>query len=249
MGKYAAPIRILGTSALVALVIAIIFPALRDGIADERTRNGVLMQAIPFFAIFAAILLLYILLGYLIAYRLNGKVPNRTYSGIETTMVLGILVGVVLLFQPIHFVGYRYGFLLVLGSLIGFMLWSHVVGRTMRADMNLPAFTPVHQIVGLIAFVVVAAALSGLILQANAPREPYGVRERVWNTYDDAEKAVVQEEALGQFNSVEVPFVIVFSLVPAAMFFFIVRELAASIAKSGMRDADRLVKIPSASSA
>jgi uncharacterized membrane protein len=231
MGKYAAPVRILGGSALIALIIALVFPVIRDGISDERTRNGVLMQAVPFFAVFAAILLLYILLGYIIAYRFNGKVPNRTYKGVENTLVIGILVGVVLLFQPIDFVGYRYGFLLVLASLLAFILWSHVVGRIRRADLELSRFTTGQQIAGGVAFVVIAALLSGVILQANAPREPFGVRERVWNTYDEAEKAVVRDQALATFSNVEVPFVILFSLVPAALFFFIVREVVASLGR------------------
>ncbi len=235
MGKYAAPIRVLGGSALVALIIAFIFPTLRDGIADDRTRNGVLMQAVPFFAVFAAILLLYILLGYIVAYRFNGKIPKRTYSSIENTLVIGILAGVAMLFQSFNFVGYRYGFLLVLVSLLSFILWSHIVGRTMRADVQLPRFTAGQQIAGGIAFVAVVAVLSAVILQANIPTEPYGVRERVWNTYDAAEKAVVQEQALAEFNAVEIPFVILFSVIPAAVFFFFVREVAASLGSSTQR--------------
>ncbi|MDX2160025.1 MAG: hypothetical protein SF162_01745 [bacterium] len=248
MRKYWGPVRVLAPVVIIAALFALIAPSITSGIADERVRNGVLIQALPFFGAFVAVLLTYILLIFLIALRFNGKIPNRTYSGVETVLIVGILGGVVLLFQPIHFVGYRYGFLLVLGALLSFIVWSHVIGRSAKADVRLPRFTGVQQAAGAAAFVVIAVLIAGLVINTNAPREPYGVRERVWNTYDDARKAEIAAAASSSFNTVEIPFVIAFSLVPAALFFFIVREAAASLGKSE-ESTDAKAAVPQRSSA
>jgi hypothetical protein len=44
----------------------------------------------------------------------------------ERVIIGGIVLGVVCMFQPWVFVGYKYGFLLVLFSTLAFIVWSHV---------------------------------------------------------------------------------------------------------------------------
>jgi hypothetical protein len=198
---------------------------------SEETRNAVLIQAIPFVAAFIAVLLTFILLIFIVALRFNGKIPARTYQPLERTIIVGILVGVVLLFQPFHFVGYRYGFLLLLVSLLTFIVFSHVVPKSARAE-GAP-FTSTQHLIGIVAGLLVLAALTYSAVSVNAPREPYGLRQRVWDSYDDERKATVAAEATSTFNNVEFPFLIVMNLIPAAAAYFLVREAAGAVVNGG----------------
>jgi hypothetical protein len=230
--RYLNPIKWLGGIAVIAIAFGVIFPALRDAIPDERVRTGVLLQAVPFFAFFVAVLLTFILLIVLTARRYGGVVPRRTYNGIEWTLIAGIIGGVIFLFQSFSFVPYRYGFLLLLVSLLSFILWSHVPLRGAKTERGIIPFTSGAQIGGGIAALITVIVFTALIVTAAAPQPPYGVRERVWNSYDDARKAETAAAASVEFNTVEVPFVIVLSLFPAALAFFIVRESVQSAKKA-----------------
>jgi len=227
INRYLNPIKWLGGAALIIVVIGQLFNPLIGGLLSEEARNGVLVRSIPFVTIFIAIILSFILLIALVAIRFNGKVPGRSYRGIEYTAVLGILVGVICLFQSWTIVPYRYGFLLLLGSTLGFILWSHVVPASARTDKNLPPLgSKQHPIAG-IAGLVVVILLTYSAASTNAPVEPYGVRQRLWDTYDDARRMEIADAALGSFRNVELPFLIVFNLFPASLVYFVLREVLA----------------------
>jgi hypothetical protein len=83
-------------------------------------------QAITFLAGFLVILFAYIFLIRWVAGRLNERVDAQRFALIERILIGGIVLGVVCMFQPWFFLGYRYGFLLLLLSTLGFILWSHV---------------------------------------------------------------------------------------------------------------------------
>jgi hypothetical protein len=226
MSRYLAPTKWLGGVALGLFIFAILFSNIAPGIVSESTRNSVLFHAIPFFAVFIGILLLFILLIVYAALRFSGKVPGRTYRGIENIIIVGILFGVVCLFNPWSFVPYRYGFLLLLISTLGFILWSHVLPARTDFESQFPPLTRSQHIAGAAAGLVVLVLLSGLIIAAASPKPPYGLRERVWNSYTDERKAEVASEATREFNTVEIPFLIVFNLFPAAIAYMVVREIA-----------------------
>jgi hypothetical protein len=225
--KYIGPIKVLGGSAIIAILIAIIFPSLSAALLSEETRSAVLIQAIPFVGVFIAILLLFILLIFMVALRFNGKIPARTYQPLERTIIVGIVAGVVFLFQPFHFVGYKYGFLLVLVSLLSFIVFSHVVPKGSRLETT--SFATIQHIVGIIAGILVLAALTYSAAAVNTPREPYGLRQRIWDSYDDERKATVAADATSTFNNVELPFLIVMNLIPAAAAYFLVREASGAL--------------------
>ncbi|MCK6576960.1 MAG: hypothetical protein L6Q98_02515 [Anaerolineae bacterium] len=222
--RYWGPIRALGGWAAIMGIIGFLFPSLRESITDETARNGVLLQAVPFVAFFIAFLLLYALLIVLVARTYNGRIPNRAHNPILSVLIAGILLGVVLLFQPLHIVGYRYGFLLLLVSTFGFILWSHVVPKSARLDMNLPKIAVLQHVAGLIAGAAILIVLTTSAISANTPVEPYGVRQRVWDRYDDARKAEIRDLATSDFNNVEIPFLILLNLFPAVLIYFAVRE-------------------------
>jgi hypothetical protein len=225
--KYFGPIKWLGGIAIILFAFALIFPTISNAIFSEETRKQVLINAVPFFSAFIGILLLFALLITLMAMRYNGKVPARCHSAIERTLVIGILFGVFFLFQSFSIVPYRYGFLLVLAATLSFILWSHVLPAGARLTEGLPELGTRQHLIGAIAALAVVVLMSLAIININAPKEPYGIRDRVWKSYSDERKAEVASAASADFSSVETPFVIIFSLFPAAVVYFAVREVAA----------------------
>jgi hypothetical protein len=143
--------------------------------------------------------------------------------------------GVVALFQPFLFVAYRYGFIMLLGSLLTFIVWSHVVPASFKADLDLPPFTITQHVIGAVAGVIVLIFLVSSAAAVNAPQPPYGLRERVWNSYDDERKAEVAAAATADFYNVEMPFLILFNILPALLVYFAVRELANALLSGDQR--------------
>jgi hypothetical protein len=54
---------------------------------------------------------------------------RRTYSRVERVIIALMLLGIVGMFQPFAIALYRYGFLLLLFSTIGFIIISHIVPK------------------------------------------------------------------------------------------------------------------------
>ncbi|MDX2140940.1 MAG: hypothetical protein SF123_22845 [Chloroflexota bacterium] len=228
MSRYLKPIRNLGSAALIALVIGLLFPSLSQAIFDEETRGGVLLQSIPFVAFFVAVLLTFILIIVLVATRFNGKIPNRAYRPIELTIIAGILGGIFALFQPFAFSPYKYGFVILLGATLSFILWSHVVPKHAKADADLPPISSLAQIIAAIAAVAVIILLVTSAINANTPQPPFGERQRVWNSYTPERQAEIATQKLTEFNTVEIPVLVIMNILPALLIFFAVRELIAA---------------------
>jgi hypothetical protein len=88
---------------------------------------------LKFYAIFIPGVVLYALFIYFVGTRLYEKVPPRPFLIGVLILIGGIIGGVVMMFQPFVLEGFQIGFWLVLLSLLGFMIWSHVQPRTRRA--------------------------------------------------------------------------------------------------------------------
>ncbi len=84
------------------------------------------LQFVFFVIGFVAILLAFIYFIVYIARTLSGKISRQTYEFIERILIVGILLGVVGMFQPWAQVGYRIGFYVLFFSTLGFIVWSHV---------------------------------------------------------------------------------------------------------------------------
>jgi hypothetical protein len=82
--------------------------------------------------IFAAIVLSFITLVAFVASLLNNNIPANLYRPIELTFIGGICLGVIGMFQPWWFQGYRIGFFVLLFSTLSFILWSHIVPKGVR---------------------------------------------------------------------------------------------------------------------
>jgi len=158
--------------------------------------------------------------------RFNGRVPGRAYQGIEYTIIAAILLGVICLFQPWSFVPYRYGFLLLLGATLSFILWSHVMPPRADFDARLTPLTSTQHVIGAVAGIIVVVLLIISLVNLNSPKPPYGLRERVYNSYDDERKAQVAADATQSFQTVEIPFLIFFLAFPGIIIYFVAREAA-----------------------
>jgi hypothetical protein len=91
-------------------------------------------QAIIFLVGFLIVLFAYIFFIRWVAARLNDNISAERYAAIERICIGGIVVGVVAMFQPWFFLGYRYGFLLLLFSTLSFIVWSHVTPAAPQYD-------------------------------------------------------------------------------------------------------------------
>lgn len=224
---YLNSIKWVGTAIIIAILIGLLFPVVTSG-ADEATQQSVLYQAIPFVAFFWAILLTYILTIALLAIRFSGRLPVRTHRPIERLLMIGILFGIASLFQPFAFPPFNYGFPVLLASLLGYILWTHIV----PAGQNVPKpspFTRLHQTTAIVAAAIVLIVFAYGAISANMPQSPFGYRERQWNSFTDERRAEITDEMTAEFRNVEVPYLILVNLLPALLVYFVVREMTHSV--------------------
>jgi hypothetical protein len=114
-------------AAIILLVLGLAAgPLIRSLATEEQLAQNVLLSAIPFILIFVSILLGFITVITVVARLLNDYIDSRLYRIIETIIIVGIVLGVVGMFQPWHMAFYTNGFTLLLISTLSFILWSHV---------------------------------------------------------------------------------------------------------------------------
>jgi Na+-translocating ferredoxin:NAD+ oxidoreductase RnfE subunit len=114
-------------SVVVLLILGLIAgPIIKSTASEEQLATNVLLSAIPFILIFAAIILAFISLIVLASNLLSHKIPERIYRPIERIVIAGIVLGVIGMFQPWSFALYRIGFFMVLIFWLCFVLWNHV---------------------------------------------------------------------------------------------------------------------------
>lgn len=122
-------------AAVITLILGLAAGPVIDSLAtEEQLATNVLLSAIPFVLIFVSIVLFFIILIWLVASLLNNRIPERIYRPIEWATIAGIVLGIIGMFQPWTFAGYRYGFMLLFFSTLAFILWSHVVPKGVHAD-------------------------------------------------------------------------------------------------------------------
>jgi hypothetical protein len=112
---------------VLTLLLGLVAPSVINSLTTAAQRkNNVLLSAIPFILIFVAILLTFISLIRMSASVLNDYIPQRVHKMIETVLIVGIVAGVIGMFQPWLMIFYKYGFIVLLVSTLGFIWWSHV---------------------------------------------------------------------------------------------------------------------------
>ncbi len=96
---------------------------------EEQLADNVFINAVPFVLIFAAIILGFIAVIAVVASMLDNNISQRAHRIVEQILIVGIVLGVVGMFQPWVFEGYKYGFILLLISTLSFILWSHITPK------------------------------------------------------------------------------------------------------------------------
>jgi magnesium-transporting ATPase (P-type) len=115
------------TSVVILLILGrIAGPLIRANFTEKERAANVLLEALPFILTFVAIILTFITLISLVASVLNDNIARRTHQIIERIIMLGIIGGVIGMFQPWWFSVYKYSFMFLFISTLAFILWSHI---------------------------------------------------------------------------------------------------------------------------
>ena len=120
------PKKLFAVIAILLVLGLVAGPIINSLATEEQMSRNVLLSALPFILIFAAIILTFIAVIVMVASGLNNQIAPRTHKIIEYCLIAGIVLGVFGMFQPWWFAAYTYGFLVLLFSTLGFILWSHV---------------------------------------------------------------------------------------------------------------------------
>jgi hypothetical protein len=131
------PVGLLISIVVLLILGAIAGPIIRSLATPEQLANNVLLEAVPFILIFVAIVLTFIALIVVVASMLNENIASRPYRLIESILIAGIVVGVVGMFQPWLYILYKFGFLVLLVSTLGYILWSHVAPKSFQRQEEL----------------------------------------------------------------------------------------------------------------
>jgi hypothetical protein len=126
--RFRPPITLLIIAA-VLLILGLVMNSLMSTLSEDVLRDNLMIMAIPFLAIFIAILLFYIALINTLSRAFSGHIPPRVYRVLFGVAVVGIVLGVIMMFQPWALAIYRVGFMVLLVSLLSFMVISHISPR------------------------------------------------------------------------------------------------------------------------
>ncbi len=127
------------TRLAISIVVTLILgfaagPFIASRATPEQMARNVLLSALPFILIFAAIIMTYIAIITIVARLLNDNISQRIHRPIELALIGGILLGILGMFQPWVFGLFKTGFFVLLASTIGFILWSHVTPKALSSE-------------------------------------------------------------------------------------------------------------------
>jgi hypothetical protein len=115
---------------VICLILGIItLQIVPNTFSEEQLANNVILSAIPFILIFASIIIAFMSFVWFVSIRLGGNISEKAYRPIEFLLIGGIVIGALLMFQPWVFRLFQVGFVMLLLSLIGYIVWSHVRPR------------------------------------------------------------------------------------------------------------------------
>ena len=118
---------------VVTFVLGLLATPVIKALTTVKQRNtNVLLSALPFILIFVAILLVFISLINMSASVLNDHISQRVFLIVERILIGGIAAGIFGMFQPWLMIFYKYGFIVLLVSVLGFIWWSHIKPKRER---------------------------------------------------------------------------------------------------------------------
>jgi hypothetical protein len=107
-------------------------PVLNALVPDLQASSNVLLIALPFLLVFVPIILLFMSFIVFVSKVLEHRIPEAAYKIVEYVFIAGIVFGILGMFQPWTFLLFKPGFFVLFGSLLGFMVWSHVAMKRVR---------------------------------------------------------------------------------------------------------------------
>jgi len=126
------PLKLLIAAAVLLALSFAARPVLQALVPNLESSTNALLLAIPFLLVFVPIILGFMALIVFVSKLLYQRVQERTYKVIEYVFIVGIILGIISMFQPWTFLLFKPGFFILFGSLIGFMIWSHVAMKQER---------------------------------------------------------------------------------------------------------------------
>ena len=122
----------LGVAILLVIVGIIVQPLVLANTTVQQRADNSILSGIGFILIFIGIIVAFVDLIIYLATLLNHNVPQRVYNPILNILIAGVVLGVIGMFQPFRFELYQIGFVMLFFSLIGFMIWSHIVPKSVQ---------------------------------------------------------------------------------------------------------------------
>ena len=123
---------------VVTFVLGLLATPVIKALTTVKQRNtNVLLSALPFILIFVAILLVFISLINMSASVLNDHISQRVFLIVERILIGGIAAGIFGMFQPWLMIFYKYGFIVLLVSVLGFIWWSHIKPKRERRQKEM----------------------------------------------------------------------------------------------------------------
>lgn len=114
-------------SATILLLLGIVSTQFVDTVfTEEQLARNALLSGIPFVLIFASIVIYFMSFAWFVSNKLNFRISSRLFQIVERIAIGGIVLGIILMFQPWVFELFRYGFFILLISTLVFIVWSHV---------------------------------------------------------------------------------------------------------------------------
>jgi hypothetical protein len=127
--RFRPPIRLLIIAAALFVAGLVSIPLIKTYVPAKTLASSVLINGIPFLLVFIAILLTYIALIVTVSRYYSGYISETRFKPIFIAPIVGIVTGIVMMFQPWAMVLYQIGFLVVLFSLLSFIVISHITPR------------------------------------------------------------------------------------------------------------------------
>jgi hypothetical protein len=124
--------------AILLVVIGVIAqPLIQQSTTVQQRTDNAILGGIGFILIFIGIIVAFIDSIIFLATILNHNVSESVHGPLLNVFIGGIVLGVIGMFQPFLFVLYQIGFGVLFISLIGFMVWSHIVPRGARRQAEI----------------------------------------------------------------------------------------------------------------
>ncbi len=133
--RFRPPFKLLAV-ALVLLIIGFVALPITSTPPAKVTATTVLITGIPFLFVFVGILLIYIAVIVTFSRYYSGYISEKRFNPVFYTCMGGIVLGVILMFQPFFLKLYTAGFLVLLFSLLTFMIVGHILPKK---EMTEPA--------------------------------------------------------------------------------------------------------------